>query len=161
MAPSVLTVAFAPLSGYLSDRLGPRMPATLGVLFMILSSAIGGFLRTDSHWLLPATLVIVGAVTNGIFNPANSTSMISMMAKEHRGFASAMNHVTFGFGNVFGVALGGLCMSLAFEHYTGVRAASLTTENPAGFVAALNTTFMAAIGLTAIALFTSAARGDR
>jgi MFS family permease len=161
MAPSVLTVAFAPLSGYLSDRLGPRMPATLGVLFMILSSGIGGFLRTDSHWLLPAMLVIVGAVTNGIFNPANSTAMISMMAKEHRGFASAMNHVTFGFGNVFGVALGGLCMSLAFEHYTGVKAANLTTENPAGFVAALNTTFMAAIGLTVIALFTSAARGDR
>jgi len=26
-----------------------------------------------------------------------------------------------------GVALGGLCMSLAFEHYTGVKAASLTT----------------------------------
>src|SRR3546814_14504965 len=67
------------------------------------------------------------------------------------GFASAMNHVTFGFGNVFGVALGGLCMSLAFEHYTGVRAANMTTENPAGFVAPLNTTFMAAIGLTVIA----------
>jgi len=160
MAPSILTVAFAPLSGYLSDRLGPRMPATLGVSFMIVSSAIGGFLRTDSHWLLPAMLVIVGAVTNGIFNPANSTAMISMMPKEHRSFASAMNHVTFGFGNVFGVALGGLCMSLAFEHYTGVKAASLTTENPAGFVAALNMTFLAAIVVTVVALFTSAARGD-
>ena len=161
MAPSVLTVAVAPLSGYLSDRLGPRMPATLGVSFMVVSLAIGGFLRTDSHWLLPAMLIMVGAVTNGIFNPANSTAMISMMAKEHRGFASAMNHVTFGFGNVFGVALGGLCMSLAFEHYTGVKAASLTTANPVGFVAALNTTFLAAIVLTVIALFTSAARGDR
>ena len=85
--------------------------------------------------------------------------MISMMAKEHRGFASAINHVTFGFGNVFGVALGGLCMSLAFEHYTGVSAASLTTANPVGFVSALNTTFIAAIGLSIVALFTSALRG--
>ena len=161
MAPSVLTVAFAPLSGYLSDRLGPRMPATLGVALMVLSLMIGGFLRVDSHWFIPTLLVIVGAATNGIFNPANSTAMISMMPKEHRGFASAMNHVTFGFGNVFGVALGGLCMSLAFEHYTGVRAASLTTENPVGFVTALNTTFLVSIGLTLIALFTSAARGDR
>jgi len=82
------------------------------------------------------------------------------MPKEHRGFASAMNHVTFGFGNVFGVALGGLCMSLAFEHYTGVTAATLTTANPLGFVAALNTTFLAAIVLTVIALFTSALRGE-
>jgi predicted MFS family arabinose efflux permease len=109
---------------------------------------------------MPALLIIAGAATNGIFNPANSTAMIAMMDKEHRGFASAINHVTFGFGNVFGVALGGLCMSLAFEHYTGVKAASLTTDHPGGFVAALNITFGAAILLTMIALFTSALRGN-
>jgi MFS family permease len=159
MAPSILTVALAPLSGYLTDRLGPRVPATLGVVFTIVSLSIGGLLRTDSHWLLPAALIIVGAITNGIFNPANSTAMISMMPKEHRGFASAVNHVTFGLGNVLGVALGGLCMSLAFEHFTGMNGRDLTTKNPLGFVAALNTTFLAAIGLSVIALFTSAMRG--
>ncbi len=160
MAPSILTVALAPLSGYMSDRFGPRIPATLGVALMIGSLAVGGFLSVDSHWLLPTLLIIVGAATNGIFNPANSTAMIGMMAKEHRGFASAINHVTFGFGNVFGVALGGLCMSLAFEHYTGVKTANLTTEHPGGFVAALNITFVAAVMITTIALFTSALRGD-
>ena len=159
MAPSVLTVALAPLSGYLADRLGPRIPATVGVVFMIVSLGIGGLLRVDSHWLMPALLVVVGAITNGIFNPANSTAMIAMMPKEHRGFASAINHVTFGFGNVFGVALGGLSMSLAFEHYTGVKAMALTTGNAAGFVAALNLTFVAAIVLTLVAIVTSALRG--
>jgi EmrB/QacA subfamily drug resistance transporter len=159
MAPSILTVALAPLSGYMTDRLGPRVPATFGVGFMIVSLSLGGLLRTDSHWLLPAALIVVGAITNGIFNPANSTAMISMMPKEHRGFASAVNHVTFGLGNVLGVALGGLCMSLAFEHYTGLSAADLTTQNSRGFVAALNTTFLAAIVLSVIALFTSALRG--
>jgi len=159
MTPSILTVALAPLSGYLADRLGPRIPATVGVVFMIVSLAIGGLLRVDSHWLMPTLLVVVGAITNGIFNPANSTAMIAMMPKEHRGFASAINHVTFGFGSVFGVALGGLSMSLAFEHYTGVRAATLTTENAAGFVAALNLTFVAAIVLTLVAIVTSALRG--
>jgi hypothetical protein len=54
-----------------------------------------------------------------------------------------------------------LSMSLAFEHYTGVQSTSLTTENSLGFVSALNSTFFAAIGLTVIALFTSATRGDR
>lgn len=159
MAPSVLTVALAPLSGSMADKFGPRVPATIGVLLMIASLAMGGFLQVDSSWVWPAALVIVGAVTNGMFNPANSTSMISMMPKEHRGFASAINHVTFGFGNVFGVALGGLCMSLSFEHYTGVKTASLTTANAEGFVAALRVTFIATIGLTTIALFTSAFRG--
>jgi EmrB/QacA subfamily drug resistance transporter len=159
MAPSILTVALAPVSGFMTDRLGPRIPATVGVVFMIISLVAGGMLRTDSHWLLPAMLIVVGAITNGIFNPANSTAMISMMPKEHRGFASAMNHVTFGFGNVLGVALGGLSMSLAFEFHTGIKAATLTAENPAGFVAALNTTFMAAILICVLGIFTSALRG--
>ncbi|MBI2530886.1 MAG: hypothetical protein HYW03_01510 [Deltaproteobacteria bacterium] len=83
-----------------------------------------------------------------------------MMAKEHRGFASAVNHLTFGLGNVLGVALGGLCMSLAFEHYTGVKTASLTTENPLGFVAALNVTFLAAAALSIVAVATSSARSN-
>src|SRR5262245_23072130 len=161
MAPSVLTVALAPLSGYMADRFGPRLPATLGVAFMIVSLAVGGLLRVDSHWVMPALLVVVGAATNGIFNPANSTAMIAMMAKEHRGFPSAMNPVTFGFGRVCGVALGGLSMSLAFEHYTGVKTTSLTTANPAGFIAALNITFVVAIALTGAALITSALRDDR
>jgi hypothetical protein len=51
-------------------------------------------------------------------------------------------------------------MSLAFEYYTGVGAANLSTANPAGFVAALNMTFLAAISLCVVALITSAARGD-
>jgi len=161
MAPSILTVALAPLSGYMTDRLGPRVPATVGVLFMIVSLGVGGLLRADSHWTLPTALIVVSAITNGIFNPANSTAMISMMPREHRGFASAVNHVTFGLGNVLGVALGGLSMSLAFEHYTGMQATNLTTENPLGFVAALNITFVAAIVLSVIAVFTSALRGDR
>ena len=155
MAPSVLTVALAPLSGYLTDRLGPRVPATCGVGFMIVSLAMGGFLRPDSSWMLPAMLIVVGAITNGIFNPANSTAMISMMPREHRGFASAVNHVTFGFGNVLGVALGGLSMSLAVEFHTGVKLTSMTAGNPAAFVAALNTTFVAAIGFCAVGLLTA------
>jgi EmrB/QacA subfamily drug resistance transporter len=159
MAPSVLTVALAPLSGYLTDRLGPRVPATCGVGFMIVSLAIGGFLRPDSHWILPALLIVVGAITNGIFNPANSTAMISMMPREHRGFASAVNHVTFGFGNVLGVALGGLSMSLAMEFHTGGKITSMTADNPASFVAGLNTTFGAAIGFCAVGLFTAAVLG--
>ncbi len=161
MAPSVLTVALAPLSGSMADRFGPPLPATVGVLFMIASLAIGGFLRVDSHWALPTLLIVVGAITNGVFNPANSTAMISMMPREHRGFASAVNHVTFGLGNVLGVALGGLSMSLAFERHTGLSSVNMTTENPSGFVAALNTTFVAAISLGVIAVFTSALRSER
>jgi EmrB/QacA subfamily drug resistance transporter len=155
MAPSVITVALAPASGYLADRVGPRIPASIGVAFMIFSLGIGGFFRIDSHWILPALLIIVGAITNGIFNPANSMAMIAMMPAEHRGFASAVNHVTFGLGNVLGVALSSLLMSVAFEQHTGSARTALTAANPLGFVAALNVTFLAAAGWSLVGLATS------
>jgi MFS family permease len=155
MAPSLITIALAPASGHLADRLGPRIPGTVGVAFMIVSLGMGAFLRVDSHWLLPAFLVIVSAITNGIFNPANSMAMIAMMPAEHRGFASAVNHVTFGFGNVLGVALSSLLMSVAFGHHTGISGTALTTANPSGFVAALNTTFVIAAGWSSVGVATS------
>src|SRR4029434_9468758 len=64
MAPSILTVAFAPLSGYMSDRFGPRAPATLGAAIMVASLSVGALLRTDSDWFLPALLIILSAITN-------------------------------------------------------------------------------------------------
>jgi len=160
MAPSILTVALAPLSGYVSDRLGPRAPATLGAAIMVASLTVGGLLRTDSHWFLPALLIVLSAITNGVFNPANSTAMIAMMPREYRGFASSMNSVTFGLGYVVGIALGGFLMAIAFEHYTGLTGAGPTTDNPAGFVDAINTTFLAAAVLSLGAVTASVARGS-
>ena len=160
MAPSILTVALAPLSGYMSDRFGPRIPATLGVALMIGSLAVGGFLSVDSHWFMPALLIVASAATNGIFNPANSTAMIGYdgQGAPRVCLGDQSRHVWLR-----------QCLwrgARRFVHVAGLRtlyrvkAASLTTDYPGGFVAALNITFVAAILLTTIALFTSVLRGD-
>ncbi len=161
MVPAAITLSLAPLSGYMSDRVGPRLPTTLGIIFLAVSFLIGAFLRPDSHWLLPTLMIGFGGITNGIFNPANSVSMISMVPKEHRGFASSVNHVSFGLGNVLGVALGGAIMTAAFEYHSGISGASPTTANPVAFVAALNTTLLAGMGASAVAFLTSAMRGEK
>jgi EmrB/QacA subfamily drug resistance transporter len=160
MAPSILTVALAPVSGYMTDRLGPRVPATLGAAIMVAALAIGGILRTDSHWFLPTLVIILGACTNGIFNPANSMAMIGMTGREHRGFASSVNHVTFGLGNILGVATGSTLMAVAFEHHTGLAGVNPSTDSPVAFVAAFNATFLAAAVLSVAAVMTSVARGN-
>jgi EmrB/QacA subfamily drug resistance transporter len=159
MAPPIMTIALAPLGGYLADRFGPHLPASVGVTFMFASLLVGGLFRPDSHWLLPTFMIALGGMTNGIFNPANSMAVIGRMSAEHRGFAAAVHHVTFGFGNVLGVALGGFLMAVAFEYHTGLPGVSPSAENPAGFVAALTTTFVVAAGLSFIAVWTSLVRG--
>ena len=71
-----------------------------------------------------------------------------------------MNHVTFGLGNVLGTALGSFLMAIAFEHHTGLSGTHPTTENPVGFVAAFNTTLLAAGALGTGAVAASVARGN-
>lgn len=161
MVPPIMTVTLAPLSGHVADRLGPRLPASVGIGFMIASLLVGPFFQPASHWLLPTLMIALGAITNGIFNPANSKAMISMTPREHRGFATAVNHVLFSGGNVVGVALGGFLMSAAFDYHTGLSGVVPTTDNPTAFVAALNATFLAIMALSLVGLGTSMARGDR
>ena len=160
MVPPIMTVVLAPLSGTIADRFGPRLPASFGILFLTTSLLLGYFFQPNSHWMLPTSMIALGAITNGVFNPANSKAMISMMPREHRGFATAVNHVFFGMGNVLGVAIGGFLMAAAFEAHTGLSGISLSTDHPVGFVAALNTTFLVAVGLSLLGLVVSLSRGE-
>ncbi|HZH82293.1 MAG TPA: hypothetical protein VFD87_04055 [Phototrophicaceae bacterium] len=61
-------------------------------------------------------------------------------------------------GSAFLVGL--LYGAVGLEFHTGIKAAVLTAEKPVGFVAALNTTFIAAIVLCVAGVFTSALRGS-
>ncbi|MBI4489771.1 MAG: MFS transporter [Deltaproteobacteria bacterium] len=161
VVPPIMTVSLAPLSGRLTDRVGPRLPTSLGVVALALSLLVGVTLKPDSHWLLPTFMLWLGGIANGIFNPANSVGMISPLPKEHMGFGSAAHHVMFSLGNIFGIALGGFLMTTAFEFYTGIPGVTATTENPHAFVAALTTTYLVALGLSLIALVASAMIGSK
>jgi EmrB/QacA subfamily drug resistance transporter len=156
----ITTIPCAWLSGHLADRWGPRGPATIGVAFLVLSLSLGLLLRPDSHWLLPGLMLVIGGITNGIFNPANSMALIGSVPPEHRGFASGVHHVTFGIGNVLGIAAASLLMAIAFERYTGVPGARLATTDPVLFVRALNFTYLAAAAISAVALLTASTKGE-
>ncbi len=45
------------------------------------------------------------------------------------GFANGMVHMTFGLGNVLGVALAGLLLTLAFQYFSGIPGAALDIAN--------------------------------
>jgi EmrB/QacA subfamily drug resistance transporter len=159
IVPAFLTILLSPLSGYLADKAGPRLPATAGVIFITCSLFIGTLFETHSSWLLPTLMLALSGVANGLFNTANSVGIINSVPRDDRGFASGALHLMFGIGNVSGIALASLLMT------AGSRGAGQTglaaTSDPAGFVAALSATFLIAAGISVAALLTSAARGAR
>ena len=122
---------------------------------------LGAFLRTDSQWLLPTVTLALGGLGTGFFYPPNHTAMISSVPQEHRGVASGSLYMMFGLGNILGITLGSFLMTASFRFHTGLPEASPTTSDPAAFVAALNTTFLAAVMFSLIAAGCSLLRGTK
>jgi len=160
VVPPIFTVTFAPLSGSLADRYGPRFPATIGVAALLASVLLGGVLKVDSHWLLPTLILILGGLANGFFNPANSVGIMHFTPKHHMGFASGIINLMFGLGAVFGVALTSFLMVTGFRISTGIPTAEPTPAMAGPFVAALNFTFWIASAVCTMGLVTSLLRGD-
>ncbi|HEY2989101.1 MAG TPA: MFS transporter [Candidatus Binatia bacterium] len=160
LAPPVFTVSLSAVGGHMADKLGPRVPTTIGVLASLAAVVIGAMLQVDSHWVWPTTMLALTGIGTAFFNSANQAAILGSAPKEHRGLANGMVHTGFELGHMLGVSLGGLLLAMAFEHFSGTPGAAPSAENPPAFVKSMNTSYVAASLITLIALVTSLMRGS-
>ncbi|HSF58938.1 MAG TPA: MFS transporter, partial [Candidatus Binatia bacterium] len=155
----VFTVTLSPVAGWVADKIGPRLPSTVGILLLVISSFVGGFLRADSHWTSAVIVLALWGLATALFYPPNHAAMIGSVPAQHRGVATGAIYVLFGLGSTFGISLGTLLLTAAFRHYSGDPSATPTPANPVIFVSAMNFTFFLTgiMGLAAMAC--SAMRG--
>ena len=161
LSAPVLTISLAVLAGHLTDRLGPRLPASFGLAMIAAAFAIGVGLQVDSHWLLPALLLACTGIGQGFFNTPNQTAIIGSVPREYRGFATGLVQMLFGLGSLLGISLGGALLTQMFRHYAGVPDATPSAEAPGPFVAAMSATYAVCFVLMLAALATSLMRGGR
>lgn len=156
----VFTVTLSPLVGWTVDKMGPRLPATVGIAFLAAAGFFGSLLRTDSHWTAAAGVLALWGLATALFFTANHTAMISSVPAQHRGVATGAIYVTFGLGSTIGVSLGTLLLTAAFRYYSGDPASTLTPTNPTVFVQAMNFSFVVGGVMALMAMFCSALRGN-
>jgi EmrB/QacA subfamily drug resistance transporter len=161
LAAPVSTIGLAVLAGHLTDRLGPRIPATVGLSIIMIAFAIGIVLKADSHWTLPALLLAFLGVGQGFFNTPNQTAIIGSVPRAYRGFATGMVQMLFGLGSLLGISLGGALLTQLFRHYSGLPEATPTADAAEPFVAAMSATYAVCFVMMAVALATSLLRGGR
>jgi Na+/melibiose symporter-like transporter len=159
LAAPIFTVSLAPFVGRLTDRIGPRLPASAGVLMMVAAFAVGISLRIESHWALPALLMALTGLGQGLFNTANQTALITAVPREYRGFATGMVQMVFGLGSLLGTSLGSLLLTVMFRYASGNPDATPTPDDPVPFVLAMNGAYAVCVGLTIVAFTTSVMRG--
>jgi len=159
LAAPVFTIACANVSGRLTDRIGPRVPASIGVLVTMAAFTVGLLLKADSSWLWPAVLLGLTGLGAGFFNAPNQTAIIGSVPRQYRGFATGMVQTLFGIGSLFGISLAGVLLTVLFRYHSGNPAAQPGAGDPPAFVSSMNAVYVVCAALMVLALLASLMRG--
>jgi MFS family permease len=81
---------FGPVSGWLSDRLGSRLLATVGMVINVVGFIGLTFLPADFPFGWFAFLLVVLGAGQGLFAAPNTTAIMNSLPPEHRGVGSGM-----------------------------------------------------------------------
>jgi EmrB/QacA subfamily drug resistance transporter len=155
-----------PISGFLSDRFGPRPFLVTGLL---VSSAGFLWLSTigpdDSFFSLAPALVLVGAGM-GLFASPNRASMMTAVRPERRGVASAFGATLLNTGATISLGITLVVMSSVLP-LSAIQAIFLGSVSPsvpftagAGFLTAIHLIFLISAGLLLVALVPAILRGS-
>ena len=161
LSAPIFTAGLSPVAGILSDRVGPKIPATAGAVLFAGGSLLGVFFEAGSHWMLPTLVLALGGLGSALFFPPNHTALISSVPLEHRGVATGTLYTMFGLGNVFGITVGNFLMTVAFRMHSGNPDALPAATDRAYFVLSLQDTFLVTTGIALAAVACSLLRGGR
>jgi len=80
-----------PTSGYLSDRYGPRLFATTGMIGAAVSFFLLSLLPTDFPFPVFAAILALNGISMGMFASPNRAGVMNSLPAEHRGAGGGMN----------------------------------------------------------------------
>jgi len=162
---SLVSSVMGPLSGRLSDRIGARLPATLGLL--VQGAALVWFITwltpTTPYWAIAVGLVLMG-LGGGLFWSPNTSAAMNAAPLNRLGIASAtlatlrQTGMVTSFALALAVAAGSLPRRVMMQLFVGtnVRLGSATMQ---AFVVGIRNTFVVSAALCVIAAGLSYVRG--
>ena len=123
MIASPLSILWvAPLSGRLADRLGARLPATVGlalVMVAILLLALAA-VRSGTTPLMVAAILALYGVGTGLFQVPNNSAVLGAVPQERRGVASGTLVTMRQLGQVVGITVAGALWTSRRDQYSAV-----------------------------------------
>jgi MFS family permease len=155
LVPSIVTMVFSPLSGAMTDRIGARFLLLTGIFFMMAAFFIGANLHANSHWILPTLLLAFLGMGSAFFNTPSQAVMVSSVPKQHWGIAIGVINGIFGLGQMLGISLTGIFLTLAFRFYSGDPATTPDPRDTKLFAASMNVTYAFALAMLLVPLVTS------
>jgi EmrB/QacA subfamily drug resistance transporter len=104
VSPIILAVV-APMSGYMSDRVGSEVLTFLGLIGTSLGLFLMSALNQYSHLGALITFIAIMTMGNGMFQSPNNSLVMSTVDKQNLGIAGSVNALVRNLGMVFGISL--------------------------------------------------------
>ncbi|MDD7796280.1 MFS transporter [Clostridium sp. 'White wine YQ'] len=104
VSPIILAVV-APMSGYLSDKIGSEVLTFIGLILTSIGLLLIGTLNQYSAVALLIMFIAIMTLGNGMFQSPNNSLVMSTVPKHKLGIAGSINALVRNLGMVFGVSL--------------------------------------------------------
>jgi EmrB/QacA subfamily drug resistance transporter len=156
----------SPVSGWISDHIGSRIPATTGLALTGVGLAVmGATIGSDTSYpLLAVGMSLVGAGA-GIFTSPNASSIMASVRPEQRGVASGVRLLTALVGAMFSVAFvlaivtSSLPKAVMLRVFSGVTA-GLSAAQVSPFISGVRGTLFVLAAISLLSAPLSLLRGE-
>jgi EmrB/QacA subfamily drug resistance transporter len=145
--PLMMSIA-APLSGKFSDRVGTRLPATVGMAILAAGLLLLASLGPDTPLGSVAAVLAILGLGAGIFISPNSSALMGSAPRQRQGIAAGILATARNVGMVLGVGFAGAILTTALADSAGE-----------GIFRAIRISLLAAFGFAVVGAFVSALRG--
>jgi MFS family permease len=145
-----------------ADRIGPVVPATVGLATQVVALLIYAQLHLHSSYGLVVVASGVSSVGAGLFFPANTAAVMKAAPSQVFGIASGMLRTFANVGMVFSFAVAIVASSHAISRHVAfaifVGTTTLTPALAESFTRGLHTAFYLSVVLMVVAAALSASR---
>lgn len=138
----LLMVIGSPLSGYLTDKVGPQILVLVGLAMLSTTQLMYTFMTIDTPlWYYILATAIMG-LGNSLFQSPNNTMVMSSVTRENLGVAGSMNSFARNLGMVIGIASATTILYHAMSSKMGERVTTYIAERPDVFIYGMKITFL-------------------
>ena len=165
VADSVIIMVMAPIAGSLSDRFGSRLLCTMGCAIIFIAQFMVGQLGLDSSVMRIIFPLALWGIGWALFNSPNQSAIFGVVSVDKIGAAAGMIATTARTGGAMGVALSATLFSYLLSGLglskAQIESPQTWSSEPDAVIGAFTSCIHVINGLALIAVFLSAARGNR
>lgn len=151
MAFPIVQVIVAPISGAISDKIGPELLTFIGLILISISQV--GYLTTTLATPLWLFIFFVGLVGfgNGVFQAPNNTIVMNSVDIKDLGIAGGINALARNFGMIIGISLATTVLFSSMGHTAGRTVTSYEPAHPELFISGMHVAFTVSLVICLVA----------